>query len=117
MGMSGAWWTLSLQSNSQAAIRGASENLALRIVEAACNFFGVTPEELKSKKRATTITLARWAIYHVLVHRVGWSSVRIGNLLNKDHAGVLYGLRQARDLYKRDEIFFGAIQELEARIV
>lgn len=60
------------------------------IVDAARSFH-VAPREIVGPGRTMRVCAARYAVMHKLNER-GWSSVRIGQVLNRHHTTVLHGL-------------------------
>jgi len=90
-------------------------DLALLLMCATCNIFGVSAERLLSSDRGDA-TLARWALSYVLIERVGWSASRVGRLLSKHHTAIAYGHRRASDMRDNDEQFFNALCMIEDQI-
>ena len=60
-------------------------------IERLAKDLGYTMDEIRGRSRLPDIVHARWAIM-VDLHRVGFSSVNIGRMLNRDHSTVLHAL-------------------------
>ena len=55
--------------------------------------YGITLADMQGPRRYRPIVRARWALIAALRER-GWSLMRIGAFLNRDHTTVMYALRQ-----------------------
>ena len=63
----------------------------------------VTLKQMQGPQRYRPIVRARWALIAALRER-GWSLMRIGKFMNRDHTTVLYALRrEAERRAVRDE--------------
>lgn len=92
-----------------------------------CRDYHVTPEEVLSRSRYAQVTEARQAVMYALTIELGLSSVRIGQILKRDHSTVLHGVRihrerkEAREEYRRQnceiplELLRPAERELRSR--
>lgn len=87
-----------------------------RLFLTAQEIFGVGRDELRSAKRNSNVTTARWALAFVLTDRVGWSNSRVGRVLQKDHTAITYARRKAADLLRTDRHFHEAVTMLENSI-
>ena len=86
--------------------------LAARAVAIAAATFHVVPaRRLLSAGRHRDICAARW-IASWLLHRRGWSTLKIGRYFGLDHSTVLHGLRRIAD--SRELIL--CAREAEARL-
>lgn len=45
----------------------------------------------------------RFAVYRLLRRVNGWSTIRIGKLVDRDHSSIVHGLKRAKDLYEKGE--------------
>lgn len=61
------------------------------VLRDAARSWNVSAEQILSPKRDIRTCAARWAVMHAL-DAMGWSSVKIGQYLNRDHTTVLHGL-------------------------
>lgn len=67
-------------------------------------------EELWSVSRSSLLSRSRrtgdgerHAVYRLLRRVHGWSTTRIGKLLDRDHTSVITGLQRARDMYQNHQ--------------
>lgn len=76
----------------------ANENNSLydTIIDYVADKADLTREQL-TDKHTFPMPVYRYAIFDLL-HKQGWSSMRIGRASGKNHATVLHGLRTIRDL-------------------
>jgi chromosomal replication initiation ATPase DnaA len=81
------------------------------IVNKCADLFGVTPQDLTGRKRRQFVTRARFALYKALRLR-GWSYPMIGQFLGRDHATIMYGVRAAEELMRRDQWYADKVQTL-----
>ena len=61
------------------------------VIRDAARSWNVTEEQIMGKARCQRSCAARWSVMFAL-NDLGWSSVRIGQRLNRDHTTVLYAL-------------------------
>lgn len=59
----------------------------------AAQAYGVSERDITGPGRTRHVCQARYAVMSAL-DDCGWSSVRIGKLLNRDHTTVLHGLNR-----------------------
>ena len=85
-------------SESAKRARQTDWHVVIRRIERA---HGVTLEQMQGPRRYRPIVRARWALIAALRER-GWSLMRIGKFLNRDHTTVLYALR--REAERRAEL-------------
>jgi chromosomal replication initiator protein len=64
------------------------------ILRAVCAEFGITKDDLLSKKRDATISHARQITMYLLREDAGLSVARIGRELERDHSTVLHGCKR-----------------------
>jgi chromosomal replication initiator protein len=76
-----------LRQAQNAPVRGDVET----ILRAVCAEFGVTKDDLLSKKREATISQARQIAMYLLREDAGLTVARIGRELERDHSTVLHG--------------------------
>lgn len=73
-------------------------------IEQTCSHHGITREELTGSSQSHTYVSVRRKIAEELTRR-GWSTPRIGKLLNRDHSSIVYMLgRSKRNLKRRANI-------------
>lgn len=61
------------------------------VLRDAARSWNVPAEQILGRKRDLRTCAARWAVMHAL-DDLGWSSVKIGQYLNRDHTTILHGL-------------------------
>lgn len=76
-----------LRQAQNAPVRGDVDT----ILRAVCAEFGVTKDDLLSKKREATISQARQITMYLLREDAGLTVARIGRELERDHSTVLHG--------------------------
>lgn len=76
-----------LRQAQNAPVRGDVDT----ILRAVCAEFGVTKDDLLSKKREATISQARQIAMYLLREDAGLTVARIGRELERDHSTVLHG--------------------------
>lgn len=64
------------------------------IIARVAKLHDVEPDEITGPSRAPELCEARRSVMLELKAK-GWSTPRIGRLLNRDHSTVVYGLRRA----------------------
>lgn len=57
---------------------------------------GITLEQVRGSSRVRAVVSARWMVMAHLVNVLGKSSTEAGNVLNKDHTAVLYGVAKEK---------------------
>ena len=62
-----------------------------------CSAFGVSYEQMKSLNRKKERVMARQALCYILKYNTTLTLERIGQLINKDHATVLYSCKAVQD--------------------
>lgn len=73
------------------------------IVRRVCQVYGVTEEDITSKRRSRRLLLARKACYYFAYTYTKFSLPDIGAALGKDHSTVLSGYRRYRDRSRFDK--------------
>lgn len=71
------------------------------LINKCCELFCVHQRDLLGDYRFRFVARARQALYLALRRR-GWSYHRIGQLLNRDHSTVMYGVQIALEIERRD---------------
>lgn len=92
--------------------------LVNKIINAACEVFGVDNLIRPSKNRGKRIVCdARKAVYYVghRIHNV--SKSEIGRVLQRDHASVIFGIQVAEDLMCTDEVFADRIYQVSKMVI
>lgn len=89
----------------------AHRNRLARIVKAAADVFFVSEHAIMSNWRATYATKPRFAVYYAL-RCEGLTYERIGDLMRRNHATVLIGVRRASELIQADPEYAAACDAL-----
>lgn len=73
------------------------------IIEKCASFYGVKKEDIYSEKRTKDIALARQVVMYILKDVTDFSFPKIGSILGKDHATVLYSVKKITKDMEKDE--------------
>ncbi len=73
------------------------------IIEKCASFYGVKKEDIYSDKRTKNIALARQVVMYILKDVTDFSFPKIGSILGKDHATVLYSVKKITKDMEKDE--------------
>jgi len=103
-----------LRQAQNAPVRGDVDT----ILRAVCAEFGVTKDDLLSKKREATISQARQIAMYLLREDAGLTVARIGRELERDHSTVLHGCgRIETAIAKNDESIISAISAVRENLL
>jgi chromosomal replication initiation ATPase DnaA len=75
----------------------------LPTLEQVCTAVGYTLEQLRERNRHRTIAEARILAYALLHRKAGYSLHEVGDMLQRDHATVHYGVRKWETTYDIDK--------------
>jgi chromosomal replication initiator protein len=67
------------------------------VLDIVARYYGVLPADLMANRRPAELVSARQLAMWLCSKLLGWSSVRIGRALNRDHTTVLHGIRRIDD--------------------
>lgn len=87
------------------------------ILELVSNYYAVTIDELKSKKRTQHITLARQIYMYLARDILNESLTNIGRSIKRDHSTVIYGIEKIEDKIKSDRNFEQNIHILREKLL
>lgn len=73
------------------------------IIDAVAKGYSVTPQRILSRERTACVSEARQVVMLLLNENLGYTTVRIGEILGRGHVVVIYGLRRIRDLISIDK--------------
>jgi chromosomal replication initiator protein len=76
-----------------------------RIIRVVCKKYGVTEEDIKSKKKTDTVTNARQVAIYFIRKNTDLSLDEIGKIFGRDHSTVIYSLNKI-DLNMKTVKFF-----------
>jgi chromosomal replication initiation ATPase DnaA len=68
------------------------ERQALFIFERVCTYFGISLQDLRSKKKPAQIVKARHMAIYMVKIKMDIPYVQIGELINRDHTSCLYAM-------------------------
>jgi chromosomal replication initiator protein len=103
-----------LRQAQNAPVRGDVET----ILRAVCAEFGVTKDDLLSKKREATISQARQIAMFLLREDAGLTVARIGRELERDHSTVLHGCKRIEGATSsNDESIISAISAVRENLL
>ena len=72
----------------------------------------INREELKSKHRKREKSYIRFYIYAYLKHTYKLTLMQIGKEFNRDHASILYGIKQY-NFFKNDKLFNSITRDVQ----
>jgi chromosomal replication initiator protein len=103
-----------LRQAQNAPVRGDVET----ILRAVCAEFGVSKEDLLSKKREATISQARQISMFLLREDAGLTVARIGRELERDHSTILHGCKRIEAATtSNDESIISAISAVRENLL
>ena len=82
-----------------------NEVMVERIIRVVCKKYGVTEEDIKSKKKTDTVTNARQVAIYFIRKNTDLSLDEIGKIFGRDHSTVIYSLNKI-DLNMKTVKFF-----------
>ena len=89
------------------------------IIKQVADLYGVSAEDVLSRKRDRIFADCRTVICYVLCVGMGLPAIRVGALLNRTHVTVLYHIAKGRDWVADPRLNMGgsaAILEMECRM-
>ena len=92
-----------------------TNNIA-KIQKAVAEFYDLTVENLKSKKRTANINKARQVAMYICKMTTEETIERIGLEFNRDHATVIHACDKIEDEYKKSEDLKNEIKEIKNKI-
>lgn len=88
-----------------------------RIMEVVCEYFGITPEEIKSEKRVKNIILPRQIAMYLSRDLTDSSLNSIAIEFNgKDHTTVLHACRKIKNLIEKDQNIKSIIENIKEKL-
>lgn len=85
-----------------------------KIISEIANYFSLTVDEVKSKRKFASYVYARQMACYILRYKHKASTVEIGRFLNIDHATVIHGSRKIEDYMSYDKKVVEDLQNLKA---
>jgi chromosomal replication initiator protein len=89
------------------------------VVEAVCETYCVSNEQIKSKNRHRRLVEARHVLSWVLVRKMGMTLAEVGKtfLGGRDHTTVINSLNRFNDIYETEEEFKTKADELIEKLM
>lgn len=72
-----------------------------KIIDAVCNIFGVTPDEMMRRDRTRVIAMSRFAAWR-LMSEAGFTHQAIGDFYGMNQSAVAYGIKITRQWEERN---------------
>ncbi len=86
------------------------------IMDAVCEEWAVTPEQVLSKTRTKELSTARHAVMYLIQKVLDKPLQEIGAYMHRSHATVLHGIEHVNDLMRIDPVFKRQIVRLKSRL-
>jgi chromosomal replication initiator protein len=87
------------------------------IVSGVASFFGVTPEQMRSRDRCRQVALPRQVAMFLLREEANVSLPQIGMVLGgRDHTTVMYGCDKVADLLETDDRLRRQVIEIKEQL-
>lgn len=71
---------------------------ANRIINEICEFYGLTPAQIKGKCRLRGYIKARFIALYLLRKRTGLTFKEIGRMFHRDHTSIIYACQTIEDV-------------------
>jgi len=92
-----------------------AESLAIdpdRIVDVVAGHYGITREQLKSKRRTNSVALPRQVAMYLMRRQTTLSLAEIGRFFDRDHTTVIHACAKIEGLMRTDKTMKDAIERL-----
>ncbi len=83
-----------------------------KIMSEVCRIYNVTEDDIRSKKRTMTISLARRVAMYAIRNVMELSLPDIGKQFNRDHSTVIYSISQVESEMKENSYFKDTVQDI-----
>jgi chromosomal replication initiator protein len=84
-----------------------------KVINEVANIYGLTADELRSKKRSANISTARQIAIFVVHKITGLSYVEIGKEFGgRDHSTVVYAVNKVKDIIAKDTAYRNTVEDL-----
>ncbi|OQB81418.1 MAG: Chromosomal replication initiator protein DnaA [Bacteroidetes bacterium ADurb.Bin123] len=88
------------------------------IDRAVCNVWNISQDRLREKTRKREVVEARQTAMYFYRKKSTYSLKEIGALLgNFDHATVIYGCRNVKNLVETDKVFFEKFERVKRQMI
>jgi len=86
------------------------------ILEHVCGYYGISETEVKGKKRQRHIVKARQVYFYLSRKYSRASLMAMAELLNRDHATAIHGIRKVEDELSVYPEFYAEMSDLKTRL-
>ncbi len=87
------------------------------VMDVVANYYDVTVDQLKSKKRTQDLAFARQVAMYIVREKIGASLNQIGRAFgNRDHSTVSHAIQKIKKQYDSEPRFKGTIKDLLAEV-
>lgn len=84
-----------------------------KIITEAANIYNVEPDEIRSSKRNSPVSLARQVAMYVIQEITGLPYETIGDEFNgRDHSTVVYAIKNVKKMMSKDSSFQSVVEDL-----
>ncbi len=87
-----------------------------KIIQIILRHYKISMEELRLKSRKAEVVEARQVLCHFLYQRLDISLAKIGAIILRDHATVLYSIRKVQEYSEVNKHFRKRLWEIEEEI-
>jgi len=74
------------------------------VIQAVLAVYGLTRKQVKSRARTSSISQARFVIWHHLRNDLGMTLKEIGTEYDRHHSDIIHGLRRIKQLNKENRL-------------
>ena len=96
-----------------------AESLAIdpdHIVDVVAAHYGITREQLKSKRRTNSVALPRQVAMFLMRRQTTLSLAEIGRFFDRDHTTVIHACSKIERLMREDRMMKDAIERLAEEV-
>lgn len=99
------------------ATPGAAYPDAHRILTDVCDYYGVTPAQVRGHRRQAHLVLPRFVAAHLIRNLTRYSLEAIGEMLGgRDHATICHALRSIDHRMETDDTLAAQVRHLTERL-
>ena len=114
--VTGSTPTLNMAQQGVRDIQSNHEPIPLtveKIIAEVGKIYSVTPEDMRSQKRSSQISIARQVAIYVVNRITGLSYSNIGvEFGNRDHSTIVYAINKVKSTIKKDPTFKGMVDDM-----
>lgn len=83
-------------------IETPSQRILREVVQPVLDGTGYTIDDMRGEKKFRKVATVRWKLIKALTD-CGWTTLKIGRFLNRDHSTIIYALRKVRENDNKQE--------------